>query len=228
MKLKYILTNNYIEKPSTIFKPLNNYIVFMFWTGDNKLTENRIKCLKQFKQISESSVIFITKDNLSKYILKSEPLHPAYKYLSETHRADYLRTYFMNFYGGGYSDIKKTTNSWKSSFDKLNNSDKWIIGYKWHSNKNNEDVIGNGSYICKPQTKLTIEWYNSVIQLLNSKLEELKKYPAKYPQDSFGVNNSKYPIRWEEMLACIFDPLCYEYKDKILNTLPINIFESYR
>ena len=96
------------------------------------------------------------------------------------------------------------------------------------SNKNNEDVIGNGSYICKPQTKLTIEWYNSVIQLLNSKLEELKKYPAKYPQDSFGVNNSKYPIRWEEMLACIFDPLCYEYKDKILNTLPINIFESYR
>ena len=35
----------------------------------------------------------------------------------------------MHFHGEGYSDIKKTTGSWRKSFDSLYNSDKWIIGY---------------------------------------------------------------------------------------------------
>ena len=212
------------------------YSIYVFWTGTNPITDNRNACLQNLEIISEAKVILVTPDNLNEFILPSEPLHPAYQYLSETHRADYLRTYFMNFHGGGYSDIKKTTNSWINSFNELYNSDKWINGYKeinggvayvpiidkW------EELVGNGAYICKPQTPLTKEWYNEMILLLDEKLEKLKLYPSTFPQDCAEVSNGKYPIEWNEMLGRIFHKICYKYKDKLLNTLPISVFYNYR
>lgn len=131
-------------------------VVYMFWFGYN-MSDDRKRCFEQFKEISETKVILITYKNLNNYILDSEPLHPAFKYLSYTHQADYLRTYFMNFYGGGYSDIKMTTGSWKKSFDDLYNSDKWINGYQEigyngvavnYLKSNWYELIGNGAYIC--------------------------------------------------------------------------------
>jgi len=174
-------------------------------------------------------------NNLSKYLLNDVPLHPSFNYLSETHKSDYLRTYFMNFYGGGYSDVKKTTGSWIKSFNDLKNSDYWICGYKeinggvaygpyvdkW------EELIGNGAYICKKQTPLTQEWYNDMITLLDTKLEKLKLNPSTNPQDS-GENGSGYPIEWNEMLGRIFHKVSYKYKEHLLNTLPISIFTNYR
>ena len=212
------------------------YSIYVFWTGNNPMSENRNKCLSNLESVSNAKVILVTPNNLNNYILPSEPLHPAYEYLSETHRADYLRTYFMNFHGGGYSDIKETTGSWIDSFNELHNSDKWINGYKeinggvayvpiidkW------EELIGNCAYICKPQTLLTKEWYNEMILLLDQKLEKLKLYPSTFPQDSAGVSNGKYPIEWNEMLGRIFHKICYKYKDKLLNTLPISVFYNYR
>jgi hypothetical protein len=140
----------------------------------------------------------------------------------------------MNFYGGGYSDIKKTTGSWVDSFNKLNNSNYWICGYKEveggiayppYSHKYNE-LIGNGAYICKPQTELTKEWYNSMILLLDSKIESLKRNPARFPQDC-SESGSGYPIEWNEMLGRIFHKVSYKYKEYLLNTLPILEFNSY-
>jgi len=210
--------------------------IYVFWTGTNEMPENRVRCLEQLKTVSESDVILVTRQNLNDYILQSEPLHPAYFYLSETHRADYLRTYFMNFHGGGYSDIKETTGSWKSCFIELYNSDKWINGYKeidggvayppaaeyWR------EMVGNGAYICKPQTPLTKEWYNDMISLLDSKLDQLKLYPSTFPQDCAEVSSGKYPIAWNEMLGRIFHRISYKYKDHVLNTLPISVFYNYR
>lgn len=208
--------------------------IYCFWTGINEMSENRKKCLEQLKEVSECNVILVTPVNLHEYILEEEPLHESYQYLSETHKADYLRTYFMNFHGGGYSDIKRTTGSWKQSFLNLENSDKWIIGYaeicggiaygpaeRW------SELIGNGAYISKKKTPLTITWYNDMITLLTRKLDELKKHPAKFPQDCYG-SSSGYPLGWSEMLGMIFHRVSWEYKDKLLRTLPISIFSDYR
>lgn len=210
----------------------------MFWTGDNPLTPNRIQCIYQFENISKSIVCLVTKKNLNNFILETEPLHPAYNYLSETHKADYLRTYFMHFYGGGYSDIKMTTGSWEKAFNDLKNSDKYIIGYKEigpsgvAGPKDLQDnwnyLIGNGCYICKPRTEFTEKWYKTMIQLLDSKLSKLYRFPATFPQDCAENSNGKYPIEWNEMLGRIFHPLCYEYRDYIMNTLPICILKNYR
>ena len=91
-----------------------------------------------------------------------------------------------------------------------------------------EELVGNGAYICKPQTPLTKEWYNEMILLLDEKLEKLKLYPSTFPQDCAEVSNGKYPIEWNEMLGRIFHKICYKYKDKLLNTLPISVFYNYR
>lgn len=213
-----------------------NQNIFVFWTGENEMSIDRQNCLKQLKEVSECQVTLVTNENLNNYILKSEPLHVAYEFLSETHRADYLRTYFMNFYGGGYSDIKKTTGSWIKSFEELNNSHKWMIGYKeieggvaYEPYKDYYDqLIGNGCYICKPKTPLTQEWYSEMIKLLDTKFELLKIYPSTFPQDCYEVSNGKYPIGWNEILGRIFHRVSYNYRYMMLNTLPICLLYNYR
>ena len=211
------------------------YTIYALWTGTNEMSESRKNSLANLKEVSECNVILVTPSNLSDYIKPEHPLHEAYQYLSETHKADYLRTYLMNFYGGGYSDIKKTTGSWKKSYDELLNSDKWICGYpeidggvgyeplkdEWR------ELIGNGAYICKPNTPLTNEWYDEMLRLLDSKLEQLKLHPASFPQDS-SEKGTGYPIGWTEMLGKIFHKVVYKYRGHVMNTLPISVFTNYR
>lgn len=210
----------------------------MFWTNDKEeITPNRFRSLNQFKEISEVDVILITKDNLHEYILPENPLHPSYKYLSAVHRSDYLRTYFMHFYGGGYSDIKKTTGSWRKSFDDLYNSDKFIIGYGEKSPNdiagprnlqvNYKHLIGNCAYICKPQTEFTKEWYDLLIKILDLKLLKLKQSPAFYSRDHSKKSKRGYPIGWSEILGSIFHPLCFKHRANILKGLPSSIFVNY-
>lgn len=218
---------------------MNNNTVYCFWTGTNELTENRKRCLAQLQQTCGCNVILVTPSNLQNYILPDHPLHPAYEYLSLTHKADYLRTYFMHFHGGGYSDIKQTTGSWIHAFKELNSTDdKWISGYpevphgvaygpvtdKWR------ELIGNGAYICKPRTLLTTEWYNEMIALLDTRLERLKRFPATHPQEQGNQADDYlgYPIEWNEMLGRIFHKVAYKYKEHLLNHLPISIFSNYR
>jgi hypothetical protein len=213
----------------------SKYTIYTWWTGRNEMSSARKECLENLKRISECNVILITPDTLQNYIKPEHPLHESYQYLSETQKGDYLKAYFMNFHGGGYSDIKRTTGSWKKSFDNLDSSDKWICGYKeipggvaYDPVKENwEELVGNGAYICKPNTPLTNEWYNDMIKLLESKLEKLRNNPAKGPQNSTG-SGTGYPIEWNEVNGRIFHRISYKYKDKLMNTLPISIFSDYR
>jgi hypothetical protein len=214
--------------------------IYCFWTGANELTENRKICLEQFQKTCGGNVILVTASNLHEYILKDHPLHAAYEYLSETQKSDYLRAYFMHFYGGGYSDIKRTTGSWVNAFNELMNDDnKWICGYPEVNGgvayqpliNHWREMIGCGAYICKPQTPLTFEWYNDMLALMDLKLEKLKLYPARYPQDhkpaNAGINYQGYPIEWAEF-NLIYQRLIYKYKEHLLNALPISIFQNYR
>ena len=211
-------------------------MIFCFWTGNNQMSDNRKSCLEQLKEVSECKVILVTPKNLDDYILQDHPLHEAYQYLSETHKADYLRTYFMHFHGGGYSDIKKTTGSWKPAFERLYQSNNyWICGYPeikggvayapyasyWR------ELIGNCAYICKPNTLLTREWYTEMMTLLDSKLEKLKLNPAKNPQDQKSAT-SNYPLEWNEMLGRIFHKIAYKYRSHLLRELPTSVFSDYR
>ena len=220
---------------SYIHGPQLKQVIYCFWTGTNPLTENRTRSLSQLKKVTGFEIVLVTPNNLHNYILSDHPLHSSYVYLSETHKSDYLRTYFMHFHGGGYTDIKQTKGSWKDAFADLEQSDKWINGYQEFGaghvayvplQNQYKSLIGNASYICKPQTPFTSEWYDEMITLLESKLAKLKQHPATNPRDR--AENSEYPIEWNEMLGRIFHKVCFKYRDKVLQTVPECIIVNYR
>jgi FkbM family methyltransferase len=205
--------------------------VFSFWTGTNPITDIRRRALATIPNVK-----LITPENLNDFILQSEPLHPAFQYLSETHKADYLRTYFMNFYGGGYADIKIQKGSWDLCFSKMSSGRFYACGYK-EAKPNDvahpdyvqhwDKLIGNCSYIVNPYTDFTKEWYGQMIQFLDSIYPILSVKGAQHPQDCAELGNG-YPIEWNQMLGRIFHPLVYKYHSHILQDLTAPEFNNYR
>ena len=199
------------------------------------MSEQRMRCLNTMSEQTQCDVQLVTPDNLSSFLLPEHPLHPAYGYLSEVHKSDYLRTYFMHHYGGGYSDIKIQTGSWRSLFDSFLCSDAYILGYTEakagdiayqpvsHAWK---ELVGNGAYICKPYTPLTTEWYSEMMHLLDEKYEELRAHPATHARDHTQLNTG-YPLGWSELLGSIFHRVCYKYRDHIAHGLPAPLFYNY-
>lgn len=224
-------------------------IIFGFWTEENPLTNNRKNAIQSIKNNCNAKFELVTKDNLSKYELAEHPFHPSFPYLSAVHKADYLRTYFMYFYGGGYTDIKPHTNSWLPLFRTLNQTHSAIaIGYpeettkniayakdfisflgnkrkiNTHMRKNYHKLIGNGSYIFKPKTVFAKFWLYECERRLSLSHELLKKHPG----NLYG-NNPGYPLPWNSILGQIFHPLCLAFKDNIITTNKIcPIFLNYR
>jgi len=199
----------------------------------------RATCLARLGETTECNVVLVTPETLPQYILQNHPLHPGYPYLSAVHKADYLRTYFMQFYGGGYADIKLQTGSWKRSFALLNGSNgmKWICGYpeigkdavcgppdlqsRWTK------TIGLGAFICRPNTPLTRQWYTRLMQHMDATYAELQAHPATDPRDHSGLGTG-YPLQWSELLGQIFHPIVDAYLPYVSRSLPIPLFEAYR
>lgn len=218
-------------------------VIYIFWTGDNEITPNRMKGIESMEKVCGVEVKLITPKNLPDFIKEEDPLPEAYQYLSYVHRSDYLRSYFMYHYGGGYADIKPHTHSWVAAFDKLDQSDAYVLSYPevgfmgaaYHTiehAKLRRDVlvywrylVGNCAYICRPHTRFAAEWHTETKRRLISLTEKLKKHPA---QDPFG-KNSDYPVKWSGLLGSIFHPLCLKYNDKLLSDKALMpSFENYR
>ena len=216
-----------------------NHTIYCFWTGDNEMSVNRKKAFDSLVADSGVEVRLITRDNLGEYILAEDPLPSCFPMLSDVHKADYLRTYFMHHYGGGYSDIKSPTHSWTESFDLLDaDSSCWLLGYRELSYKDvgnahirdkalkrdlwvyHKNLVGNGAYICRPGTPFTEEWLNEAKRRLEELTPALYQHPA---LDPYG-KNADYPIPWTYVLGEIFHPLCLKYHDRVLvdnNLFPI-------
>lgn len=215
-------------------------IIYQFWTDENEITPNRIESLKTLKRYTKCEVKLLHSNDISEYLVKEHPLHEGFKYLSAIQKSDYLRSYFMNFHGGGYADIKRYSeyNGWDKAFDDINKDERIdIIGDREiHGgspiNEYNQEpylsqVLCNGCFICRPNTDFTREWFRRVEQKMDEKFLLLKEHPAK---DPFGTNDD-YPLRWAELQGEIFHKLLIEKYDslKIKNTLNSGIsFLNYR
>lgn len=203
-------------------------VIYVFWTGDNELTENRKIALLSIEANTQVDVQLITKNNLHLFIKSDDPLPYCFQFLSAVHKADYLRTYFMHHYGGGYTDIKIHNNNWNPVFERLENSRAYVCGYKElggyavahpDDEKLYNDLIsnwwrllGNCAYICRPYTKLTEEWYRETQRLVMGKSGELENHPA---TDPYG-RNEDYPIPWTYILGNVFHPLCLKYNNRLM------------
>ena len=219
--------------------------VWCFWLGAAPMSEQRSKCLQTIKDVIGVEVELVTDETITKYIKPSAPFHEGYQYLSGTHKCDYARGYFMHHYGGGYTDIKRTTASWKPYFDKLKaDPNLWAIGYQEgdpggvapaignekltkEMKDNYTKLIGNGAYIFKAGTEFTQAWVAQVNSELDKHLSELKKNPAKNSRDGEHGRATAYPIGWSGILGSIFHPLCYKYSEHIGKDLPPPDFTNY-
>ena len=148
-----------------------NKTIYVFWTEANELTPRRKKNLQIIKDQCGVELKFLNHSDIPKYELADHRFHEAYQYLSATAKSDYLRSYFMNFYGGAYCDIKRAEWDWNPYFNQLAQSDQWIMGYnvscdidiavdltdpEYQIMKDSwQKLIGAGAMICKPNTPLT-------------------------------------------------------------------------
>ena len=203
-------------------------VIYQFWTGDNPLTLNRIKCLESSKNFGVKTIL-VTSQNLPQFIHPDYPIHQAYEYLSAVHRSDYLRCYFLHIHGGGYADIKfyDENNNWKQCFDLINHDDRiQIIGEKetdratisWYAKCSYEEgikrCIRTGFFIAKPYSQFTTQWFKLVNNVLDSNLERLRQHPSTHP-----LGGSRYPLRWAQLLGEIVVRQEYEFSMNDCNSV---------
>jgi hypothetical protein len=184
--------------------------VYTFWL-DSFISQEKKILLDKLSKNQDFDLILVILVNYNCLIYKTHPLHEGFQYLSSIHKSEYLRIYTMLFYGGGCTDLQEINELWSPHFKTLFESDKWICGYPENG------VIGSSAYICKPQNLIIKEIYAIMLTILDSKLESLKRNPAKNSHDSSEI--SSYPISKYELYKNIFYPICQKYKEKLLITL---------
>lgn len=230
------------------FNGLKARTIFCVWTGDELMSQNRLKALWSIFKNTACPIAFITKDTLPHWINPEHPLHPAYEYLSSTHKSDYLRCYLMHHYGGGYSDIKYTTSNWIPYFEQLElSADAMALGYSELAHgiphllgpegttirAAHKELIGLCAFIFKPQSILSAIWYEKLHALLDQKLPLLQNHPGRFPLDQTGLqlpdgSISLYPLRWAEILGEILHPLLFRYKIQLIKAPIEPLFSEYR
>lgn len=217
--------------------------LYCFWVGYNNpvMNDNRLNGLESIRKNSNVNVVLVNNNNLQEYILPDHPLHEGFDYLSDVHKADYLRTYFMHHYGGGYTDIKPCSWDWNPYFDQLEQSECYGIGAPEDEGELSVTVkqrpwlgkywqylVSNDLYIFKPNTHFTECWYSTLLRIMDSKLERLKSNPANSPREAADTVHTSYPIEWGEILLEIFHPICFANSDRIIKTMPYPITVDYR
>ena len=218
------------------FDALHGYTVFAFWLGPYEMSPARTAAVKSIFRDTRTPVCFITDSSLKSWELSDSPFHEALRYLSEVHRADYLRCYLMHHYGGGYTDIKPVLQPWRPHFDELMNSDALALGYAEISPAavaqlpgelgdqlriHYAELIGYCSMVFKRKSALTQEWFDLTNQKLDAMLPLLQAHPAQHPMDQLGVTLpngvvSDYPLRWTELGGNIFHPVILKYRNFVL------------
>lgn len=227
------------EQREWIKDPIKNRVIFIFWTGTNEMSFRRVHCINALKEQTGANVLLVNTENLPYLILYDYPLHPAYPFLSETHKCDYLRTYFMRHYGGGYSDIKIPNGSWQKAFETMETDPEiWVNGYPESSSDAIafkpaahlwDKLAGNGAYIIRANTPFVVEWTNKQAVVLDHHYEALKENPSTQPDCCIEyVPGTKYPLHWNELLGRIFHEESAKIVERIRLEIPVPDFNFYR
>ena len=201
--------------------------IYAFWTGENPMSEQRYYCLATKRKNWEVPVELITCRDIPNYLINGEPLHPAFKYLSCNHKSDYLRCYWMHFYGGGYADIKQAVKiqNWSLCFSIINaHPEIEIVGMPevkggaarkaWDTWETSYKLLANGWFICRPQTEFTRIWYARLLSRMDNYAEALRQNPATNP---FG--GSGYPVPWYGLMGDLFHELIVDCREQRPNAI---------
>tara|TARA_B100000482_G_C12607895_1_gene297831 strand:- start:483 stop:1052 length:570 start_codon:yes stop_codon:yes gene_type:complete len=183
----------------------------------------------------EVPIKLITTKNLKNYT--KWYVHPAVQYLSGVHKADYFRIYFLLYYGGGYSDIKRHSFSWKFAFDEFRNPNTWVIGVPEilggvaspphvDLSASFDVLISNGFFIARPGNEYFAKVHARQNVILDKKWEILKQYPASNALCQYDC--PKYPLRCAELLGEIMSEYGLMFNEHLSRTLPMPDLSNYR
>ncbi len=211
------------------------------------MSSQRIQALWSIYNNTRCPVVYINHASLRDWEKPEHPYHPAFEYLSDTHKSDYMRCYLMHHYGGGWADIKHTSADWRPHFAKLRSSNSLAVGYQEIADGiphikgplgdelrlNYKENIGLCAFIFKRYSIITYEWSEKLNSKLDSLQSLLRQNPAATPQDQLGMKKpdgsvSKYPIEWAGILGEIFHPIAYHNRRNIAQGLPCPLFTNYR
>ena len=238
----------YEKKSLEGIKKINNIpkVVFVCWFSHKnevpQFSQARFSALKNLISNIKVPIIILTENNYKNFELENHKFNKSIEYLHGVHKSDYLRSYMLNFYGGGYHDIKYRNESWENCWeidDWTKNKDIWMFGRREknenaiayppkfkHIQKLYNKMVTMGCIICRPNTKFTFELLSKQEEILDKYFELLQKFPGKKPGGCYFENpfnkvpENSYPLRWCELLGEIYHPLMTIYSDKIKFGLP--------
>ncbi len=203
-----------------IVNKINKRNIYLFWEGkEYKL----IKILRRLIHLHSDSgkaykVHLINHSNINKYI-KNLP-NNFYK-LCYAHQADYVRVNILCNNGGIWLDSDTIVlNNLDSLFKIIENKNGFFI-------KENNEVLSNGIFGTKQNTKLMIEWKNQINNILNKKinikwsdigsniLEKIKKNHPEYYNNYkiFNGLDTMYPINWNKCISEYIEKPYDNYKN---------------
>jgi hypothetical protein len=201
--------------------------LFVFWMGNNEMSVNRKNCLETIKQKSGLEMILVTRDNLETFVkITGVALHNGYNLLAAIHKSDYLRSYFMHFFGGAYSDLKTHKESWVPEISKTMKNDSLFgcgmqeirggspVGSLYNKT---EFLISNGGFFFKPRTNFTSQWYDSVQEEMDKLYLHLLKHPGTHLTREMEPG---YPVSWAQIQGVKFHPVVYQYRHHLSRNLP--------
>lgn len=228
---------------------LQTGITFCIWAGLNSMSAQRMQALLSIQFNTGCPVVCLTAANLGEWQHPDQPFHPAFDFLSATHKADYLRCYLMHHYGGGYTDIKHTQRPWRPFFERLqSHPGQDGLGYTEIGpngvapvpppmgdalRANYLKLIGLCAFVFRRQSPFTYQWFSQTQHLLDAKLDALRANPARHPQDQMNApftdgTLSPYPLAWTELLGNVFHPLVLQMCARILHDEIAPAFSNYR
>lgn len=184
-------------------------VIWTFWMSE-QMSSKRQKSLTEMESVLKVPVILVTAKNLTQFL--RWPLHPAFKYLSDIHKSDILRIYFMYHYGGGYTDIKPMVEPWDVYFQEFNDPNVWMVGVPETPNgvahRPNQpfpadyykSMISNGFMIARRGNRLLQEVYEMQRQIMDFHAKALEEHPAPEPRCCLQPRDG-YPLRWAELMG---------------------------
>jgi len=194
-------------------------VLFVLWTGHNEMSEARRAGVEAIRRINaDLEVRLVTPDNLDEHLVPDHPLHPAYELLSLVHRSDYLRCYLMHHVGGGYTDVKRPHHPWSPVWAEFEDPEVWMVGQPEVDSDLVANLHGrlgrdvrqqfarlsiNSSFVMRPRTPLTAEWYDEVQRRMDYYSRDLERFPAVDPMGTSGG----YRVTWIALQSQVLHPL---------------------
>lgn len=191
--------------------------LFVMWLGDNAMSDDRRLAFKSMSENIKVPLEFITKQNLHEWILPNDPLPMCFSKMSLNHQSDFLRAYFLHYYGGGYADIKHYSpdNNFSEMFDRINRdrnieiigereSPRWGLGVV-PPVKVPDVLLACGWFIIRPFSTVSYELYRRIRLVVLQNSLSVMENPATETHGGKG-----YPIEYFSVFGRVFHPLMKE------------------